>query len=261
MKIPALDIEPVRSHDWLASFEHHFTLGSTNARAREAAGHNPPLPLLVVADGQTAGRGRGANRWWTGRGSLVMSLLFDPATLGIAADQRTGVSLAAAVAVVDAVGPLLDGVVPQGELGLHWPNDVFVSQRKLAGALVETLFDGRLILGLGVNTNNTAADAPPELRRRAVTLRDLTEKTHDPTQFLIRLLAHLRECLEQLGHDPDLLGERFARLCLQRGRVVTVQQGTETTTGRCHDVAHDGALLLDTPHGRRAFYSGALVHE
>ena len=84
------------------------------------------LPLLVVADRQTAGRGRGANRWWTGPGALAFSLLVDGRTVGADRSRSPLVALAAAVAVVDTVAPLL----PAHQVGIHWPNDVLVAERK-----------------------------------------------------------------------------------------------------------------------------------
>src|SRR3954469_5172268 len=72
--------------------------------ARSQAG---PLPILVVTEEQTAGRGRGANRWGTARGSLALSLLFDPAAWGLAPQPVPERSLAVGVAIVDAVRPRL----------------------------------------------------------------------------------------------------------------------------------------------------------
>ncbi len=69
-------------------------------------------------------------------------------------------SLAAGVAVVSAVRP---AIAPQ-QVGLHWPNDVFVGPRKLAGILIDVLADGRHILGIGLNVNNSLADAPDDVR-------------------------------------------------------------------------------------------------
>jgi len=105
--------------------EHHATLSSTQDRAHELAGSlaRCDLPLVIVADAQTAGRGRGTNRWWTGSGSLAMSLLFDPSAWDLERSASPQRSLCAALAVVDAVRPLLPAV----ELGIHWPNDVFAA--------------------------------------------------------------------------------------------------------------------------------------
>jgi len=208
----------------------------------------------VVADSQTAGRGRGSNRWWTGQGSLAFSLLIDPIAFGLPRQAMPMLSLAIGVAVIDAVAPRL----VNHPLGLHWPNDVFVGAGKLAGILVEVLPDGRQIVGIGLNSNNSVADAPEVLRQSVATLRDLTGCEHDHTELLLTLMENLEAALMHVAGTDEQIGQRFDLLCRQRGEVLTVYQGEQTITGRCAGIAPDGALLLDTPECRRAIYSGTL---
>ena len=161
MNHKTIDIERLRGEAALSLVEHHDTITSTNDRARELAAHLQPGEMaLVLADRQTAGRGRGANRWWTGAGSLAFSLLLHPAARGIRRENFPLISLAAALAIIDAQHP----VASAGELGLHWPNDVFAQGAELAGVLVEALTDGWHVLGVGLNVNNRTIDAPAELR-------------------------------------------------------------------------------------------------
>jgi BirA family biotin operon repressor/biotin-[acetyl-CoA-carboxylase] ligase len=212
------------------------------------------LPLLIVADQQTAGRGRLGNAWWTGSGSLAFSLLFDPAAFDCPRRPAPRLALAVGAAIVDAAAPRTPGHC----VGLHWPNDVYVGEEKLAGVLVEVLPDGRHILGIGLNSNNSTADAPPELCRQIATLRDLTGHIHDPTQLLFDLLECLAVRLRQLGADDPALGESFDALCLQHDRMLTLYLGDRAVTGRCVGIARDGGLILDTPEGRQQFYAGTL---
>ncbi|NCC94413.1 MAG: hypothetical protein EOM10_14215, partial [Opitutae bacterium] len=108
MTAQPLDLNRVVAESFVAAVEHHALIGSTNDRAKEAAASQKQLPLLIVADGQTAGRGRGANRWWTGSGSLAVSLLANPATWRIDPRQHAaGLSLAAARAVAETVNTRL----------------------------------------------------------------------------------------------------------------------------------------------------------
>ncbi len=158
--------------------------------------------LLVVADRQTAGRGRGNNRWWTGDGGLAASLLFDPATFGLPRRAIPQVSLVTGVAVVDALGPLVSGHV----LGLHWPNDVYVSNRKLAGILVDVLPDGRHIIGIGINTNNALDDAPAELKATVATLHWLTGRVWDHGELLEILLEQMAVGLRASPSRPKQWG-------------------------------------------------------
>ena len=81
---------------------------------------------------------------------------------------------------------------------------------------------------------------------------------YDHTELLLALMENLEAALLQLAGHVELLGERFDLLCLQRGEMLTVYQGEQTITGRCAGIAPDGALLLETPDGRRAIYSGTL---
>jgi len=249
-----LDIRKVVEQTFVARAEHHATLGSTNSRARDCAAAPGELPLLIVADAQTAGRGRGANRWWTGRGSLALSLLLDPGALKI---DRTGsplLALGAAVATAEAISPWLPG----RRVGIHWPNDVMVGRRKLAGILVEALSGGLCVVGIGLNLNNSLEDAPAELRATAATIRQLTGSAHDPTELLVSLLDRLAEGFDQLAADPSRLAGRADALCLQHGQTLTVQTGSRRVTGRSAGIAPDGALLLDTPSGRQTIHSGSL---
>jgi BirA family transcriptional regulator, biotin operon repressor / biotin---[acetyl-CoA-carboxylase] ligase len=250
-----LDIDRILRETFVARVEYHPSVGSTNDRAAEcAAQRDGELPLLVVADQQTAGRGRGTNHWWTGPGALAFSLLVDAPTVGADYGPAPLVALAVAVAVVDTVAPLL----PAHQVGIHWPNDVLAAQRKLAGILIESLPDRRHVIGIGLNTNNTMADAPVELKSKATTLRDLAQRSYDQAEVLVDLLKWLECEFVRLRSEPQCVAARADALCLQRGRILTLQWGNRTIVGRCRGIAADGAIRLETPAGVEAFYSGAL---
>lgn len=248
------DTARILKHTFIATVECHATLTSTNDRAIQcAADGKARLPLLITAEHQMAGRGRGANRWWTGPGSLAFSLLLGPGQMTLASPRHSGlIAMVAGIAVADALAPLLPGQA----VGIHWPNDVMAGDRKLTGILIESLSDGQSVVGIGVNTNNTTADAPPELRPRVGTLRDLTGRTHDATSVLVSILQHFQAQLAQLGSAPERVAARADALCLQRGRIVSIRRGEHTITGRCLGIAPDGALRLETPEGPQVLYSG-----
>jgi len=256
MSEAGLDVGRIVRETFVRGVEHHGSIGSTNDRAAacsELPGRE--LPLLIVTDRQTAGRGRGGRRWWAGEGSLAFSLLLEAGPSWPDAGKPPMVSLAAGVAVAECVAPL----VPSRTVGVVWPNDVFVGERKVAGILVEGLPNGRLVVGVGVNTNNTLADAPAELRDTAVTLRDLTGSRHDRTELLIALIQALERWLGRLAVEPSAVGRRFDELCLLRGKTVVIQSGAQRVRGTCSGVAPDGALLVDTGSELRTVYSGSVV--
>ncbi|MEE8451842.1 MAG: biotin--[acetyl-CoA-carboxylase] ligase [Thermoguttaceae bacterium] len=255
------DVDCVLQQTFVARVEHYPSIGSTNDRAIECAdGPGEELPLLVVADCQTAGRGRGSHRWWTGRGSLAMSLLFEAEVFG---PTRPSAPPMAALAVAVALVETLTGRLPCHKPGIHWPNDIMVGDRKLAGILVEVLPNRRHVVGVGLNTNNSSADAPAELKQTVATLKELTGKEHDHTELLVELLGHMDRVFSQLASAPHRIGARADALCLQRGQTLSVTLGSgstqgRSTRGRCAGIAPDGALLLDTPDGRKSFYTGEL---
>lgn len=261
-----IDVVRLMQRTFVARVEQHPTVDSTNTRAAQCAAQGAiDLPLLVVADQQTAGRGRGNNRWWTGPGSLAFSLLLDAKSVAADDGRSPLVSLATAVALVDAVAPLL----PNCEVGIRWPNDVHVRTaagdatggRKLAGILVEVLPDRRHVVGIGVNVNNRAADAPAPLRSTVATLRDLSGREQDRPQLLIDVLRCLDREFSRSRSDPKEVAARADSLCLQRGRTLTLDAGSRQIVGICRGIAPDGAILLETPSGIERFVSGVVVEE
>jgi BirA family biotin operon repressor/biotin-[acetyl-CoA-carboxylase] ligase len=258
-----IKLEKILENSFVAAVEHYESIASTNDRALAAAKEaDVRLPLLIVADSQTAGRGRGSNRWWTGPGSLAFSLLMgrterrgDTETRGKVPRPPVLTSLAVGVALVDALAPF----VPGREIGIHWPNDVMLDGRKLAGVLIEVHADGKQVIGVGINTNNTAADAPSDVRPRVATLRDATRETYDSTELLISLLKPLKERLAELVAKPEQITARTNELCLQRGKQVGVTRGVSSIKGRCLGISALGELIVEQDGLRHAISSGTVT--
>lgn len=249
------DIQRIAAGAWTDHVEYRPVVGSTSDHARAWAAGGQRGTLLAIADEQLAGRGRGANRWWTGHGSLAVSLLFDPAELGIARRHSAMIALAGAAAIVDVA----QGLVAPADVQIRWPNDVYIGQQKLAGILVEALPCGRHIVGIGLNVNNRSADAPPELAASTATLADYSGQTHDRSAVLLDMLTNFRVTLEQLAAAPETLARRADRLFWGRGRRVNVQVADQILEGILAGIAEDGSLLLDTPAGQRHVYSGSIL--
>jgi BirA family biotin operon repressor/biotin-[acetyl-CoA-carboxylase] ligase len=257
----SIQIESILRDTFVEQVEYRHLLSSTNDFAVQLAKTSDlKTPLLVVADQQTAGRGRGTKRWWTGAGSLAMTLLVNADMVGASQERSPLVALGVAVAVVDAVIPWL----PTHSIGIHWPNDVFVGDsvqcnRKLAGILVEVLPDRRHVIGIGVNTNSSLAETPAELRTKVCSICDFIGMEVNQTDFLISLLHCLEREFSLLRTCPTKLADRVSALCLQRGKRLTIENGGVAFSGQCQGVAPDGALLLDTSQGMRRFVSGIVV--
>jgi BirA family biotin operon repressor/biotin-[acetyl-CoA-carboxylase] ligase len=250
-----VDVPRLLRQTRVAAVEVFRTLSSTNDWAKRRAGESAcPLPLLVVTEEQTAGRGRGANRWWSDSGSLTFSLVLPPEWLPSDLTAAPLISIATAVAVAEAIVPLLAG----HQVGIDWPNDVMADGRKIAGILVEVLGNRRPIVGIGLNVNNRLDEAPAPIVERATTLWELTRVAHDLTSVLVDVLQCLEVRVGQLTAPAALVRDANA-LCLQQGRTLNLRRGDQTIVGRYVGIAADGSLLLDTPEGRRAFASGTLA--
>ena len=241
--------------------EFHAEIASTNDRARAALAEPDGEGLAVVADLQTAGRGRRGRTWISPAGAnLLFSVAWRP---GIAPRLAGLLGVAAALAVRDACASL----VPDAGLSIRWPNDlVDRTGRKVAGLLVETALErGELVkavVGIGINVNWLPAEMPDEIGDSATSLQDLAGAPVDRVLLLARVLDALdaeARALER-GESPV---DRLRAVSWLDGRAVEVDTGTTTVAGRAAGIADDGSLLLDAEVGRVALSVGevARVHE
>jgi len=235
----------------IATVEILAETGSTMERARElAADPVRPLPAVVIAERQTAGRGRRGAHWWQSPGSLAASLVLEAG-----GGPPPTWSLACGVALAETLREL----EPAARACVRWPNDVEVEGRKLAGILVEVVAAGRVVFGIGVNTAGTAAAAPPALVRRVATMPDIVGRSLPRGRLLETFVPRLRGLLAALATDPAALHARYQPLCGLTGRRVAVHLGHERHEGVCLGIASSGALVLDTAAGPMQFVSGSLT--
>jgi BirA family biotin operon repressor/biotin-[acetyl-CoA-carboxylase] ligase len=243
----------------VAGVEVHAELPSTNDRALALAAETPAerLPLLIVAERQGAGRGRGANQWWAAEGALTFSLLLDTSAMELPPARWPLASLTAGLAVCET----LDQLAPQAWAGLKWPNDVYLRERKVCGILIEAPpgSAGRLVVGIGINVNNRLAGGPEELRSRGTSLAEATGLTFDLTDVLLRVLKQLDARWRQLAAGDIDLAEAWQRWCLLTGRNVQVIAGDQRHVGHCRGIAPDGALLVHTVRGEQRIVGGTVA--
>jgi BirA family biotin operon repressor/biotin-[acetyl-CoA-carboxylase] ligase len=228
----------------------YCTLASTNDLARDLARAGYPHGTAVIADYQTAGRGRQGRRWEAPPGSgLLCSLVLRPA---LPAGQGARLGMAAALAAADAIGAA-SGLPAL----LKWPNDILVpdppagTPRKVAGLLLETTLTGATVetavLGIGVNLSS-APDLPT-----ATHLARASGRAVARSLLLDLLMEHLGARLAALAEAPgadDLFAAWRARLTTL-DQPVQVTMGGQTWSGVAEDVAADGALIVRDAAGRR----------
>lgn len=253
---PAI-VARVRTETFLRHVERHEELASTNDRALElAADGDLPLPAIVLTERQTAGRGRGVNVWRSGPGALAFSLIVERPD-GLPRERMPVLSLAAGLAVRDAVG----AVVPGHAVKVKWPNDVYLDGRKVCGILTEVppRSPDRAVIGIGLNVNNTLDDAPEEIRRRAVSIIERVGRAVDAGELLVSLLVGLESELAEFAEEGGLPLVRWSPHCLLSGRQIRLGSPAGKTAGRCAGVNDAGALLIETSNGVQAFRSGEVI--
>jgi BirA family biotin operon repressor/biotin-[acetyl-CoA-carboxylase] ligase len=240
--------------------EHFESLSSTNDRALEIAASTPAssIPLLIIADHQTAGRGRGRNQWFAREGVLTFSLLVEPAQWGIERGLWPRLSVAVGGAVARALGRWSTVDCPL----LKWPNDVLIRGRKVCGILIETspAAPERLVVGIGINVANTFEGAPADVAARGISLSE-TSPVLVPEKHAI-----LNAVLTQLDRDLRLLGEgspellaRWRQVCALSGRMVAVAEMDRVVSGVCAGLEDDASLLIRTECGPQRCYAGTVT--
>lgn len=226
--------------------EHHARIGSTQDRARALAeaGYRA---AIVVADDQSAGRGRRGHAWIAAAGtSLLASWVYRP----LPADPAL-FALLAGVAVARALAALgVDGA------RLKWPNDVQLGGKKIAGTLADAITGpdgGAVVLGIGVNVRQR----PEDLGDLVATASSLAIEGHEVDR--LALLARITEQLDVLVASPEArrsaLDEWRARSSVL-GREVEVRGTAGSLRGIAREIAEDGALVLQTASGDQRILAG-----
>lgn len=254
------DIVRVLGSGLVAQVDHHEQLGSTNDRGIELAARDDfRFPLLVIADRQTAGRGRGSNQWWSSPGALTFSLVLEAGQPLLPPARRPLVALVAGLANCEALGQLL----PKAAWQVKWPNDVFADGHKACGILCESVpgWPDRLVVGVGINVNNSVNEAPQDLRAAACSMIDLDGRHRDPTEVLLAVLDRFDLRWRQLLHeDFRTLAATYNERCLLVGKTVTVISGSRTVIGRCRGIDIEGSLGLWTEQGPVNLVAGHVQH-
>jgi len=252
------DIDRILDETFVKEIELSRELPSTNDRALKLCRDDQlQTPFLVLTERQTAGRGRGANRWWSDSGALTFSLILNARKWSPLPERPSLISLTAGLAVCETLKQL----VPAADVGLKWPNDVWLNGRKVCGILAEmpAVNARTLVLGIGVNVNNRLSAAPDALQPKATSLIDVTGRQHDLADLLVRLLKQLDSEREQAGMSDPQSYRRWQTFCVLSGRTVSVQTGSQSIVGFCRGIDEEGALLLQTATGLNRCLSGTVT--
>lgn len=224
--------------------EYRETVGSTNDLAKEMARHGAPEGLLVLADQQTAGKGRLGRSWATPPGAAIaMSLVLRP---DLAPHEAPRITLAAAVAVARAVREVA-GLAA----GIKWPNDVQVGGRKLCGILTEMEAEmdriAFVVLGIGLNVTLRREQMDPAFRDTATSLALEGAAEVRRAALVQAILARFEGAYDHLlGGRFSVVLDQWRALSVTLGQAVRVLglDGQVTVEGVAEAVDEEGALLV-----------------
>jgi len=242
-----------RKTRWLGREIHCFaSTDSTNRAATELGRSGAPHGSAVLAEEQTAGRGRLGRAFFSPPAgnlylSCVLRFCFPPA-------EAPSLVLSAAVAVADSVAEV---VADPAAVSIKWPNDVLLGDKKTSGILMEMVsLAGRVdffVLGIGVNLNSAPEDFPKEFRACATSLAAYTKHAIDRAAFCGHLLQTLETALDNHAAGGfERNRERFLARSALAGRTVRVRESNSVENeGTAVGIDCDGALLLTTAAGKQ----------
>ncbi len=225
---------------------HHLErVDSTNREAERRAAEGAPEGTLVLAEHQTAGRGRLGRTWLDNpRGSLLFSLVLRPAIAPAMAPPLTYVAAA-------SLAETLAASLAADRIAVKWPNDVLVDGRKVAGILLEMRCEGlrvdHVILGVGVNVEGRAEDLPGPLPGRPATVAEVSAGgAPSRGELLCAFLETFEELYDEfLGQGLAVVLPRWNRWFRSQGAELRVRTASRVLEGRARGLDADGALLLE----------------
>lgn len=238
-------LEMLKSKKIECDVEVFQEIDSTNLEAKRRAQSVGDMPLLILAEGQTAGKGRMGRRFYSPESTgLYMSYMYTPKS--DFSDSVT-VTAAAAVAVARAIKRLTD-LEPE----IKWVNDIYIGGKKVCGILTEavTSKDVKIIVGIGVNI--TTDCFPDEIKGIA----DSLKMSVDRNELATCIVKELQILISELSDRTFI--EEYRRLSCVLGRDVTFIKNGEEHCGKAVDIDRDGGLVVETVDGTVTLNTGEI---
>ena len=250
---------------------HYYDcIDSTNVRAGELAADSDAHGHIVVADTQTAGKGRRGRSWESPAGkNIYFSLILKP---DIAPDKAPMLTLVMAMAVLGGLEQVLQGTglgaqndglgngsadartLCNGNLGIKWPNDIVLNGRKICGILTEMSLCknriGHVVIGVGINVKDQ--DFPEELVDKATSLEAECGQEFSRSLILQEIMKVFEEEYGRFQQTEDLSGivECYNAGLINRGREVRVLDPKGEYTGVARGINNNGELIVELPDGK-----------
>ena len=233
-------------HPWQNQIYLYDVTDSTNKQAKLLAADGTPHGTVLIADRQTAGKGRLGRSFQSPAGmGIYMSVILRPQCR---AEQLMHLTCATAVAMVDAV-EASTGLRP----GIKWTNDLVCGSKKLGGILTELSLDHQgnvsyAVIGIGINCCQKEGNFPEEIKDIATSLQICTHTAVDRAAVAAAMIVQLEKMSQNLS-DPQYYLPRYRENCITLGQYVSVLRADEVRHGRALDVDASGALLVEFDDG------------
>lgn len=246
--ISADEVKSRLSTSWAGCQVRYFdTLDSTNICAKRLAEEGAPNGTLVIADRQTAGRGRRGRQWETPKGTAIaMTILIRP---DLRPEKASMLTLVMGMAVAKALNELLNL-----QCRIKWPNDVVLDGKKICGILTEMSTEinviNYVVIGCGINANIT--DFPEELKDKAMSLCTAVGHEVNRAEVIQHCLEYLEkyyDIFEQAG-DMSLLLDEYNSMLVSVGSEVCVLETSGEYRGISEGINEAGELLVRREAGR-----------
>lgn len=232
-------------HPWIDRIHYFDCVESTNTLAKEMAKAGAPHGTVLIADRQTAGRGRlGRSFLSPGGMGIYMSVIL---RYDCQATDLMHLTCACGVHLCNAVESVL-----QIRPGIKWINDLVHEKKKLAGILTELVFtDNQIcaIVGIGLNCCQQPEDFDPQIRFIATSAAIITGKQPNRGQVIAQILQELRIMDHRLLNQQEALMTQYRKDCITLGKSISILQGDVVEHGTAVDVLSDGTLLVRLEDG------------
>lgn len=228
-------------------------LDSTNDYAKELMKKEPVHGTLIVADTQSAGKGRRGRQWKSPAGSSIsMSICLEPQ---VRPEHAAGLTLVMALATAEGIRECA-GCEPQ----IKWPNDLVLNGKKICGILTEMCLQGErygVVIGVGINVN--IPEFPAELAETATSLKLETGKEISREALIAGILKYFEYFYEKFAETEDLsqLKDAYEAMLANKGKAVRVLDAREPYTGIAKGINDAGNLIVVSEDGvEKEVYSG-----
>lgn len=225
---------------------HKESIPSTQLIGHEAARENAPDGTIIIAEEQTAGRGRMKKNWFSDKEGLWTTILLRPP---IPPNKASELTLLTAVALREALNQLTDL-----SIGIKWPNDLLIGDKKLCGILTEMQGEqdriNYVLIGFGLNVNQDEASWDASIRNIATSLKIESGKEWDKKEVIQAILTYFEHTYEMYLKDGfEGIKSKWEENAFKIGENIKIKTFHDEWTGRFLGISDEGALIAEAADG------------